>query len=128
MIALPAVRILPERVCFHSDAPKTVAAEVAPAMAGSYLWHWDGGAVSAAGGRSANISWGEGAPQVWVGFTADGAALPRAAFREVTRCSKADEDTWCASHCCEHWHCACDKRSAELREGVLPSQSRRAGW
>jgi len=112
MIAQPRLGILPERVCFHSGAPKTVAAKVSPPMAGSYRWDWYGGGISSVTGRSANISWDGGDSPVCLSFTASGAAQPRCGHREVTRCAKAGEDTWCDDHGCEHWYCACDNGDA----------------
>ena len=54
VIAQPTLKILPDGpVCFHSDDPKTVSAQVTPAMDGSRQWYWNGGAVSPAGDRSA---------------------------------------------------------------------------
>lgn len=115
MIAQPTLSVTPEppeRVCFHSAAPKTVAAKVSPPMAGSYQWCWYGGDISSVTGRSANISWDVGDSSVSLYFTAAGAAEPRYSCREVTKCSKADEDTWCDDHACEHWYCACDNAGA----------------
>ncbi len=116
VIAQPTVSVTPEppeRVCFHSDAPETVAAKVSPAMAGAYQWYWYGGAISSASGKSANISWDGGDSYVYLSFTASGATQPRFAYREVTKCSKVGDGAWCDDHGCEHWYCACDEAGAE---------------
>ena len=114
MIAQPTLKVMPEgRVCFHSEDPKTVAAKVTPSMDGSYQWYWYGGAISATGNKSANISWDGGYNYVEAGFTAAGATQTRYAYHEVTKCSRVDDDTWCDTHGCEHWYCACDEAGAE---------------
>ena len=92
LIAQPVVAVTPRRVCFHSDAPKTVYAAVSPEMDGSFQWSWGGGPVSSSTGRHANISWGAGASEVAVTFTAAGASGSRSAYGEVTRCARADEE------------------------------------
>ncbi|NLE73000.1 MAG: hypothetical protein GX609_13120, partial [Actinomycetales bacterium] len=139
MIAQPVVSVTPEppgRVCFHADAPKTVAAKISPPMEGSCQWYWYGGDISSATGRSANISWDGGDSSVSLRFTAAGASQPRVACREVTKCSRPDgEPDWCDGHGCEHWFCACDNAGAsggdwcgfhgrpvsECREDICPT-------
>ena len=114
MIAQPVVTVGPGRVCFHSGAPKTVYAEVAPPMRGVYGWLWNGGELSSATGRHANISWDGGSYGVCVSFTAAGASAARSACREVTRCSRfVEKPGWCDGHGCEHWFCACDDDDSE---------------
>jgi len=113
LIAQPVVSILPNRVCFHSDAPKTVSANVSPPMAGLHQWVWAGGGIWSASGRWANICWDGGSDCVYLLFTAEGASAPRRARRQVTRCTRAiKEHTWCNVHRCEHWFCACDNPGA----------------
>ncbi|MDX9793846.1 MAG: hypothetical protein RBU24_10095, partial [Kiritimatiellia bacterium] len=113
LIAQPVVSILPGRVCFHSDAPKTVSANVSPPMAGLHQWVWDGGGIWSASGRWANICWDGGSDRVYLLFTAEGASAPRRVRRQVTRCTRAvKEHTWCNVHRCEHWFCACDNPGA----------------
>ena len=114
MIAQPLVSIGPDRVCFHASHPKTVVADVTPPMDGTYHWWWYGGQISATGGKSANISWGGGDNWVSMQFTAAGASMRRIARKDVTRCSRVDEDTWCDRHDCEHWYCACDEQTPDV--------------
>jgi len=111
-VAQPTLGIEPGRVCFHTEAPKTVAASVSPKMAGSCLWCWYGGGISSVTGRHANISWDAGDGYVYLYFTAAGAAQPRHAYRAVTKCAAGGADTWCDGHGCEHWFCACDNADA----------------
>ncbi len=90
VIALPALSIVPDPICFHSTADKPVQVYATPDLAGTWIWNSDG-AIDGATQSNVTLDYYGNDTSLWIEFFTEGAASSRYFSCYVTRCSLIDE-------------------------------------